>query len=54
MIEKAMSITPILFVLIILLFGFDSICQVEIPRDTITANEKRPRGNICARNSEIF
>jgi len=29
MIEEAMSITPIVFVLIILLFGFDSAGQVE-------------------------
>ena len=29
MIEEAMSITPIVFVLIILLFGFDSTGQVR-------------------------
>jgi hypothetical protein len=33
MIEEAMSITPIIFVLLILLFGFDLAGQVEIPRD---------------------
>jgi hypothetical protein len=32
MIEEAMSITPIIFVLLILLFGFDLTGQVEIPR----------------------
>jgi hypothetical protein len=53
--EQTMTITPILFILIILLFGFDLTGHVEIPRETtITANEKRPRGNIRARNSEIF
>ena len=30
--EEAMIITPILFILIILLFGFDSAGHVEIPR----------------------
>ena len=30
--EEAMSITPIIFVLLILLFGFDLTGQVEIPR----------------------
>ena len=33
MIEKAMSITPIVFVLIILLFGFDSTEQVKTARN---------------------
>jgi len=32
MIEQTMTITPILFVLIILLFGFDLTGQVEILR----------------------
>ena len=34
MIEEAMSITPIIFVLVILLFGFDSTVQVESPPAT--------------------
>ena len=34
MIEEAMSITPIIFVLVILLFGFDSTGQVESPPAT--------------------
>jgi hypothetical protein len=32
MIEEAMSITPIIFVLVILLFGFDSTGQVKSRR----------------------
>jgi hypothetical protein len=32
MIEQAMSITPIIFVLVILLFGFDSAGQVKARR----------------------
>jgi len=32
MIEEAMSITPIIFLLVILLFGFDSTGQVKIRR----------------------
>jgi hypothetical protein len=32
MIEEAMSITPIVFVLIILLFGFDSTGEVKTRR----------------------
>jgi hypothetical protein len=32
MIEEAMSITPIIFVLVILLFGFDSAGQIETRR----------------------
>jgi len=32
MIEEAMNITPIIFVLIILLFGFDSTGQVKTRR----------------------
>jgi hypothetical protein len=32
MIEEAMSITPIIFVLVILLFGFDSAGQFKIRR----------------------
>ncbi len=32
MIEEAMSITPIIFVLLILLFGFDSTEQVKTRR----------------------
>src|SRR2546430_4808730 len=32
MIEEAMSIKPIIFVLVILLFGFDLTGHVEIPR----------------------
>jgi hypothetical protein len=32
MIEEAMSITPIVFILIILLFGFDSTGQVNTRR----------------------
>jgi hypothetical protein len=32
MIEEAMSITPIIFVLVILLFGFDSAGQVKTSR----------------------
>jgi len=32
MIEEAMSITPIIFVLVILLFGFDSAGQVKTRR----------------------
>jgi hypothetical protein len=32
MIEKTMSITPIIFVLVILLFGFDSAGQVKAQR----------------------
>jgi len=32
MIEEAMSITPIIFVLVILLFGFDSTGQVKARR----------------------
>jgi hypothetical protein len=32
MIEEAMSITPIIFVLIILLFGFDSTAQAKTSR----------------------
>jgi len=31
MIKQTMTITPILFVLIILLFGFDLTGQIEIP-----------------------
>jgi len=38
MIEEAMSTTPIVFLLIILLFGFDSTGQVT--GNTITAKEK--------------
>ena len=34
MIEEAMSITPIIFVLVILLFGFDSTGQVKSPPAT--------------------
>jgi hypothetical protein len=34
MIEEAMSITPIVFILIILLFGFDSTGQVNTRRKT--------------------
>ena len=40
--EEAMSITPIIFVLVILLFGFDSAGQVTAGK-TITAND-RTRG----------
>ena len=32
MIEEAMSITPIIFVLVILLFGFDSAGQIKTRR----------------------
>jgi len=32
MIEEAMSITPIIFVLVILLFGFDLTGQVKVRR----------------------
>jgi hypothetical protein len=32
LIEEAMSITPIIFVLVILLFGFDSAGQVKARR----------------------
>jgi len=32
MIEEAMSITPIIFLLVILLFGFDSAKQVKTRR----------------------
>ena len=32
--EQAMSITPIIFALVILLFGFDSTVQVESPPAT--------------------
>jgi hypothetical protein len=32
MIEKTMSITPIIFVLVILLFGFDSTGEVKTRR----------------------
>ena len=32
MIEQTMTITPIVFILIILLFGFDLTGQVEIPQ----------------------
>ena len=38
MIEEAMSITLIIFVLVILLFGFDSAGHVKTRRNTITAN----------------
>ena len=51
MIEEAMSTTPIVFLLIILLFGFDSTGQVT--GNTITAREKLERGDSC-RRSEIF
>ena len=34
MTEEAMSITPIIFVLVILLFGFDSAGQVKTRRTT--------------------
>ena len=48
MIEEAMSITPIIFVLVILLFGFDSTGQVKTRRNTITAEA------IARKKSEIF
>ena len=38
--EQAMSITPIIFVLIILLFGFDSIGKSRPDENTITAYNK--------------
>jgi len=34
MMEEAMSLTPIIFVLVILLFGFDSAGQVKARRAT--------------------
>ena len=40
MIEEAMSLTPIIFVLVILLFGFDSTGQVKTAGNTITARKK--------------
>jgi len=40
MIEEAMSLTPIIFVLVILLFGFDSTGQVKTAGNTITATKK--------------
>ena len=54
MIEEAMSITPIIFVLMILLFGFDSTGRSRPAGDTITASKKRPRAAIRARNLRIF
>jgi len=38
MIEETMSTMTIIFVLVILLFGFDSTGQVKTRRNTITAN----------------
>jgi len=40
MIEEAMSITPIVFVLIILLFGFDSARTGRAGRKHLTANDR--------------
>ena len=40
MIEETMSITAIIFVLVILLFGFDSAEQVNPAGNTITANSR--------------
>jgi hypothetical protein len=41
MIEEAMTLAPIIFVLVILLFGFDSAGQVQDPpENTITAYNK--------------
>ena len=40
MIEEAMSITPIIFVLVILLFGFDSADRSRPTGNTTTANDR--------------
>jgi len=40
MIEEAMSITPIIFVLVILLFGVDSPDRSTPAGNTITANDR--------------
>ncbi len=53
MIEEAMSTTLIVFILIILLFGFDSTGQVKTAGNTITAKKKLERGD-SGKNSEIF
>jgi len=53
MIEETMSTMTIVFVLIILLFGFDSTGQVKTARITITAKQQPELGD-SRKKSENF
>jgi len=53
MIEEAMSITPIIFILIILLFGSIRPERSRSTGNTITAKKKLERGD-SRKNSEIL
>jgi hypothetical protein len=54
MIDEAMSITPIVFVLIILLFGFDLAGQLKRPRGARQQLTTSVRTENLRRKSEIF
>ena len=53
MIEEAMSITPIVFILIILLFGSIRPDRSRRAGNTITAKKKLERGD-SRKNFELF